>query len=151
MTKTMSVIAAALGAALAAGAARAEPWTDYAPVKGVYVKTMIRVEPERMDDYLVDLKKTWLPREEILRTHGVIDAYSVQIAADPFGAGPNVALIEHYASRAALDPDKTRDQTLAKEIAKAAPKSAVSALLGDRDKLRTVIAQETWSEVDLAH
>ena len=53
-----------------AGAASAEPYTDWTPQKGLWHITTVKVDPSHIDDYLVGLKKTWVPGEEIAKKHG---------------------------------------------------------------------------------
>jgi hypothetical protein len=134
-----------------ATAAFAEEWTDYAPMKGAYVKTMIRVEPAKIDDYLTNvIKKVWIPSQESAKRHGLIDTYTVQVKSDPNGPGPNVALIIHYPTMAAMDPDKARDQAMDKEFQAIQPRSEEPAIVAERAKYRTVLSEEMWTSVDFA-
>jgi len=146
-----SLISACIAGAFAlgfVGAASAEEWVDYTPMKGVWIKTMIHVEPSRIDDYLVGLKKTWVPSEEVLKKKGLIDNYRVQVSVNSNTTGPNVVLIEHYVSMAALDPDRERDMALDKEFQKMLPKAEGTAIQADRSKWRTQVSQEMWGDVE---
>ena len=145
------MIAGAMATALAtmaAGVAYAEEWVDYIPVKGVWMKTAVHVEPNKIDDYLVALKKTWVPSEEMAKKHGLIDRYLVQVSYNASTAGPNVMLLEHYVSMAALDPDKTRDVAMDKEAESMFPKTAMEAEQANRGKYRSMVSQEMWGDID---
>ena len=99
---------------VAAGAAAAEPYVDYTVDKGAWEVTTVKVDPNHIDDYLTGLHKGWLPIQEVLKAHGVIDQYLVLEKLNS-GAGANVQLIVHYPSLAMMEPDKARDQAIQKE------------------------------------
>jgi hypothetical protein len=148
--KNSTLLAGAAGAlCLAATAgARAEPWTDYTPQKGAYVYTLVHVEPGHIDDYLVALKKTWIPTEESMKSRGLIDSYSVQVKQNVYGDGPNVLTVEHWPSLAGMDPDKVRDQEMDAQFRKILPKADEPALAAERAKYRKILSQEAWTSVE---
>lgn len=145
----MKIILLAAMSSCLATAALADPWVDYTPAKGAYVKTMVHVEPGKIDDYLTNvIKKVWIPTQESAKKHGVIDSYVVQVKSDIYGPGPNVALIIHYANRAAMDPDRARDQAMDKEFEAIQPKSSEPAVVAERAKYRTVLSEEIWNVIE---
>ena len=148
--KNSILLAGAVGAlCLAATAgARAEPWTDYTPQKGAYVYTLVHVEPGHIDEYLVALKKTWIPSAESLKSRGLIDSYSVQVKQNVYGDGPNVITVEHWPTLAGMDPDKIRDQEMEAQFRKILPKADEPALAAERAKFRKILSQETWTSVE---
>jgi hypothetical protein len=145
----MKILLLATVATCLSTTAFAEPWVDYTPAKGAYVKTMVHVDPGKIDDYLTDvIKKVWIPSQESAKRHGVIDSYVVQIKSDPNGPGPNVALIVHYPTMATMDPDKERDLAMDKEFRAIQPKAVEPAVVAERGKYRTVLADEMWNVVE---
>ena len=58
--KTISIAAATAAMTLASSAMAFEAYTDYTPSKEVWDVTMVKVNPNRIDDYLEGLKQTWL-------------------------------------------------------------------------------------------
>jgi len=56
--KRISIAAAAAALTLASSAQAFEVYTDYTPSKEVWNVTMVRVNPNRVDDYLEGLKQT---------------------------------------------------------------------------------------------
>jgi hypothetical protein len=140
---------AAAGLATSANIAMADPWVDYTPMTGVWQKTLVHVDPSRIDDYLIALKKTWVPEQESAKKHGLVDNYFVQIAVDSDTAGPNVLLGVHYVSMAVLDPNKERDMAMQKEAEQAMPRAASMAEQGERAKYRTIVSTRLWTGVDL--
>jgi hypothetical protein len=135
--------------ALAASAVWAEQYVDYTPVKGVWEVTTIRVDPNHIDDYLTGLRKGWSASMETLKKHGVIDQYMILQKLNS-GAGANIQLIQHFPSGAMMDPDKTRDQAIQKEMEAQMSKTASAKLTGGFDKYRTFESDEMWTEVKMA-
>jgi hypothetical protein len=96
-------------------AAYAIEYKDYTPTKGVWQITTIKVKPSHIHNYLVGLKKSWVPAEELAKKHGIIDNYFVMVnpkIADPVG---NVLIGEHYVNFASMDPNKARHMAMAKD------------------------------------
>ena len=70
--RKVSIAAAAATLALAGSAQAFEAYTDYTPSKEVWNVTMVKVNPNRIDDYLEGLKQTWVPGCEIGKKNGVV-------------------------------------------------------------------------------
>lgn len=134
---------------VAAGAAAAEPYVDYTVDKGAWEVTTVKVDPNHIDDYLTGLHKGWLPIQEVLKAHGVIDQYLVLEKLNS-GAGANVQLIVHYPSLAMMEPDKARDQAIQKEAFAKVSKEAGEAAVSGYDKYRTFVSDEIWTSVQMA-
>ena len=127
----------------------AEPYVDYTPKKGFVHVQFIRVDPNHIDDYLVGLKRTWVPGEEAAKRHGVIDYYGIDVKLNGGDGKANVVLIEHIVNAAMLDPDKARDQAVEKESFAAMPKDQMDAKVKDFDKYRTFVGDDYYTELDL--
>jgi hypothetical protein len=143
------IAVAGLALALGAGRAAAEPYVDYAIQKGAWHVITLRVDPNRLDDYITSLKRTWGASEEIAKRRGLIDSYQIMAKLNPDGDGANVQLIEHIPSLALLEPDPARDAALLKEfraaLAQAGPDR--DKLLGAADKYRTFVSDDFWKEL----
>jgi hypothetical protein len=129
-------------------AASAEPWVDWSPMKGVYNVTAVKVDPNHIDDYLVGIKKVWVPGEEYAKKQGLIDNYEVLVNVNSAGAAANVLLIEHLTSFAAMDPNKKRDQEMMKAMYAQMPKDQQNSMVSGFDKYRTFVGQEMWQAVE---
>lgn len=146
---TVSRIALGVGvAAFAVSGAWADPYKDYTPGKGVWQVTTVRVDPNHIDDYLVGLKKAWVPGEEMSKKHGVIDEYFVKVSANPADSGGNVILGEHYVNFAAMDPNKVRDMQMQKEALAQMSKEEGAKLTNGFDKYRTFVGEQMWTDVN---
>ncbi|MGA7673892.1 MAG: hypothetical protein WCA78_02465 [Rhizomicrobium sp.] len=146
--KSFAVLGACALLLAGAGAASAEQWVDYAPQKGVWAVTTVKVDPNKVDDYLVGLKANWVPGEEIAKKHGVIDDYFVMIKVNAADGQGNVLLGEHYTSFAQFDPDKKRDQAMEKEGEAAVSKDKSEAAVAGFDKYRSFVGDDLWVPVD---
>jgi hypothetical protein len=143
------IFAAALAAgALGVTAAAADPYVDYTPVKGVWEVQAIKVDPNHIDDYLIGLKRGFIPLLETLKRHGVIDQYLILQKLNS-GAGANVEIVQHFPSAAMMDPDQTRDMAIDKEVKAIISKEQSDKLVQGFDKYRTFDSDELWTEVKL--
>lgn len=141
------VLAGALALAMTAPA-RAEPWVDWQPGKGVISVTAIKVDPNHIDDYLTGLKKIWMPGEEYAKKQGLITSYEILVNVNSAGPGANVLLVEWLPNFAVLDPNKKRDQDAIKAMEAMMPKTQQEAAVSGFDKYRTFLASEMWTPVE---
>jgi len=132
-------------AVLCFGLARAEPYVDYTPQKGVWHVTTLKVDPNHIDDYLTGLKTTWIPFEEAARKHGVIDSYRVMVKLNPADGQGNVLLIEHIPDLGLKEPDRARDQAMTREVYAEVAKAKSDAQTEDFNKYRTFVADDYWT------
>ncbi|HEX3431201.1 MAG TPA: hypothetical protein VHT03_09965 [Rhizomicrobium sp.] len=146
MKRTLILFGAAALAA-AVSTASADPYKEYTPDKGVWQVTTMKIDPNHIDDYLVGLKKSWVPGEEMSKKHGVIDNYFVMVnpnAADPAG---NVILGEHYVNFATMDPNKDRDVKMQNESLAQMSKDEGRKLTNGFDKYRAFMGEAMWTSV----
>jgi hypothetical protein len=137
-----------LAAALCAGAALADPYVDYTPKKGAWHYTIVKVDPNHVDDYLIAMRKTWLPGEEIAKKRGLIDDYGIQVKMNAADGSGNVMFIEHIPNLGLLEPDKDRDTAMQKDVYAVTSKEKMDAQLKDVDKYRTFVADEYWTDIE---
>ncbi len=83
----------------------AEIWKDYSPSEEVVEMTVVKVKPNYVDDYLVNLKSTWVDSLEVQKKLGQVIDYSVW-TANTAGTSPNVFLTVRYKNAAAMEPNK---------------------------------------------
>ena len=84
----------------------AEVYEDYEPSEQHSQLTVISVQPNYLDDYLVNLKRTWVRGMEIQKDLGYIVDYGVWTSAS--ANSPNVWLTITYENMAAMQPSKSR-------------------------------------------
>ena len=86
--------------------ARAEIWKDYSLSEEVIEHTVIAVQSNYLDEYLVRLERTWIRSMEVQKELGYVNDYEVLVssAADT----PNVWLNVEYANMAAYQPSEEK-------------------------------------------
>ena len=149
MKSLLAAGACALALACAVPAS-AKQWVDYSPQKGYWEVTYVKVDPNKIDDYLTGLKATWVPGEEIAKKNGLIDDYQVMVNATPANGGANVIFCVHYLSFVSMDPDKKRDRAMDKQFEAAVPKTKSDAAVANFDKYRTFVGDDIYVPVDFA-
>ena len=84
----------------------AEIWKDYEPSERQIQLTVIDVQANYLDNYLVNLKRTWVRSVEIQKELGHIVDYGVYVSD---GANsPNVWLTIEYENMAAMEQTKEK-------------------------------------------
>jgi hypothetical protein len=84
----------------------AEIWKDYEPSERQIQLTVIDVQANYLDNYLVNLKRTWVRSVEVQKELGHIVDYGVFVSD---GANsPNVWLTIEYESMAAMEQTKEK-------------------------------------------
>ena len=84
----------------------AEIYEDYEPSEQVTELTVIAVQPNYMDDYLVNLKKTWVRNSEIQKELGHIVDYAVWTSE--VANSPNLWITVTYENMGAMQQTKEK-------------------------------------------
>jgi hypothetical protein len=84
----------------------AEIYKDYEPSENFIQLTVVSVQPNYLDNYIVNLKKTWVRSMEIQKELGYIVDYGVYTSDN--ANSPNVWLTITYENMAAMQPDEGR-------------------------------------------
>jgi hypothetical protein len=125
-----------------------EIYKDYVPSKAVWNVTMVKVNPNRIDDYLGGLKQTWVSGCEISKKQGVLEDCSIFIS-ETAGGGPfNVMLVQKFASSAAMDPDEARYNAFMTEMRKGLEKAKQDDLVKSYEDFRTFWGEMNFRRVE---
>ena len=82
----------------------AELYKDYEPSEQFIQLTVVAVEPNYLDNYIVNLKKTWVRAMEIQKELGYVVDYGVFTSDN--ANSPNVWLTITYENMAAMQPSE---------------------------------------------
>ena len=93
-----------------------EVWEDYEPSEEHVQLTVISVQPNYLDNYLINLKRTWVRGMEIQKELGYIVDYGVWTSES--ANSPNVWLTITYENMAAMQPNKERYDAVNAEFEK---------------------------------
>lgn len=94
--------------------ASAEVWKDYTPSEQVTELVVVDVKSNYADDYLMQIKTTWVRSMEIQKEMGIIDDYGVWVAN--VSDSPNVFLTATYKNLAAMDGSEERYDAVTKAL-----------------------------------
>ena len=84
----------------------AEIWKDYEPSERQIQLTVIDVQANYLDNYLVNLKRTWVRSVEVQKELGHIVDYGVYVSDG--ASSPNVWLTIEYENMAAMEQTKEK-------------------------------------------
>ena len=84
----------------------AEIYKDYEPSEEFIQLTVVAVEPNYLDDYIVNLKKTWVRAMEVQKELGYVVDYGVFTSDN--ANSPNVWLTITYENMAAMQPSEEK-------------------------------------------
>jgi len=150
MIRTILFASAAAAMMFAASPSQAKRFVDYMPEKGVWLINAVEVDPNHVDDYLTGLRRSQVPDFEILKKHGIIDAYRFIVRAGYSKGKPNVLIETHYPNAAMLVPDETRDMAIEAEIRANFSDEAGKLAVAGYEKYREFLDQAQWREVRFA-
>ena len=94
----------------------AELWKDYEPSEQQIQLTVVDVQSNYLDYYLVNLNKTWVRAMEVQKDLGQIVDYGVYTSDG--ASSPNVWLTITYADMASMMPSKEKDDAVNAEMKK---------------------------------
>ena len=94
----------------------AEIYKDYEPSEEFIQLTVVAVEPNYLDDYIVNLKKTWVRAMEVQKELGYVLDYGVYTSDN--ANSPNVWMTITYENMAAMQPSEERYNKVNAELEK---------------------------------
>ena len=94
----------------------AELWKDYEPSEQQTQLTVVDVQSNYLDYYLVNLNKTWVRAMEVQKDLGQIVDYGVYTSDG--ASSPNVWLTITYADMASMAPSKEKEDAVNAEMKK---------------------------------
>ncbi|MDB2482390.1 hypothetical protein N9X10_02870 [Gammaproteobacteria bacterium] len=94
----------------------ADLWKDYEPSEQQIQLTVVDVQSNYLDYYLVNLNKTWVRAMEVQKDLGQIVDYGVYTSDG--ASSPNVWLTITYADMASMAPSKEKEDAVNAEMKK---------------------------------
>jgi len=142
--KRLLVAASAAGLAFASASQAFEVFTDYTPSKEVWNVTFVRVNPNRIDDYLEGLKQTWLPGCEIGKKQGSVVDCAVYLSETTANRDFNLVLVVQAPSAAASDPDADRYKAFMAETRARLAQDKQDKLVEGYEEMRTFFGEQNF-------
>jgi hypothetical protein len=144
----MTVLAALAVFGISAAAHSTEIYKDYVPSKAVWNVTMVKVVPNRIDDYLGGLKQSWVGGCEISKKMGVLEDCSIFISETSAGGAFNVMLVQKFASGAMMEPDEARYNSFMAEFRKGLAKAKQDELVQGYEEFRSFFGEMNFRRVE---
>ena len=126
----------------------AEIWKDYKPSEQQVQLTVIDVKSNYLDDYLVNLKRTWVRSMEVQKDLGQVVDYGVWVSE---GANsPNVWLTITYENMAAMEQTKEKYDAVNAELEKryADDEDELDVISKGYEEIRTMIDNQRINQVN---
>jgi hypothetical protein len=146
--RKMTMMAALAVFGVSATAQSTEIYKDYVPSKAVWNVTMVKVVPNRIDDYLGGLKQSWVSGCEISKKQGVIEDCSIFVSETSAGGPFNVMLVQKFVSGAIREPDEARYNAFMTEFRKGLEKSKQDALVQGYEEFRSFFGEMDFRRVE---
>jgi hypothetical protein len=147
MQKFMLAAAAAL--AMVTPASAFEVYKDYTPSTEVWNVTYVRVNPNRLDDYLEGLRQTWWTSCEVQKKQGTVLECSIFASESMSNRDFNLMLVIKAPNAAASDPSEKRYNEFMAETRKMLAEDKEKKLVEGYDTLRTFFGEQSFRKLTL--
>ena len=125
-----------------------EIWKDYEPSEQQVQLTVIDVKSNYLDDYLTNLKRTWVRSMEVQKDLGQVVDYGVWVSE---GANsPNVWLTITYENMAAMEQTKEKYDAMNAELEKryADDEDELEVISKGYEEIRTMVDNQRINQVN---
>ena len=146
--KRMTIAAAAAALTLASAAQAFEVYTDYTPSKEVWNVTMVKVNPNRINDYLEGLKQTWAPSCEIAKKHGAVVDCFIYLSETSANRDFNMMLVMKLPSGAMSDPNAELFNKIQAETRAQLAQDKQDKLVKGYEELRSFWGEMNFRRID---
>ena len=145
MRKFMPAALAMLAVAAPAGAF--EVYKDYTPSTEVWNVSYVRVNPNRLDDYLEGLKQTWWTSCEVQKKQGTVLECSIFASDTMANRDFNLMLVIRSPNAAASDPNEKRYTEFMAETRRMLAEDKEKKLVEGYDSLRTFFGEQSFRKL----
>jgi hypothetical protein len=146
--KRLLIAASAAGLAFASGTQAFEVHTDYTPSKEVWNVTFVKVNPNRIDDYLEGLKQTWTSGCEISKKQGTVLDCFVYLSDTAANREFNMLLVTKFPSAASLDPNAEEYKAFMSAMRAQLEEAKQDKLVEGYEELRTFFGEQNFRRID---
>lgn len=146
--KRFAVAAAAAVLASASLAQAFEVYTDYTPTKEVWNVTLVRVNPNRIDDYLEGLKQTWWNGCEIGKKMGTVLECGIYLSETAANRDFNMVLVMKYPDAAGSDPNPEQFKKFQAAMRAQLEQAKQDKLVQGYEDFRTFFGEQNFRRID---
>lgn len=146
--RKMIVLAALAALGLAGNANAVEIFKDYVPSKAVWNVTMVKVDPNHIDDYLGGLRQSWMASCAAGKTAGTLEDCFIYVsetaAASPF----NVMLVQKFTSAAMMEPNEASYNKVMAEVRKTLAEAKEKELVKGYEEYRSFFGEMNFRRIE---
>lgn len=124
--------------------AELEPFKDYVPSTEVWSVTFVRVNPNRLGDYLEGLKQTWLAACDAQKKAGVVLECSIFASDTMANRDFNVMLVLKGPNAAVGDPNEKVYRQVEADIRAKLAQDKEKQLVTGYDEMRTFFGEQNF-------
>jgi len=146
MKKIVTVAAVALLAGTTAQAF--DVYTDYTFSKEVWNVTMVKVNPNRIDDYLEGLKQTWQSGCDIGKKMGTVLDCAIYVSDTSANRDFNTILVMKFPSGASSDPNEAQFKEFQAEMRKQLEEQKQDSLVQGYEEFRTFFNEQNFRKIE---
>ena len=146
--KRLIIAASAAALALAFSAQAFEAYTDYTPSKEVWNVTMVKVNPNRIDDYLEGLKQTWKSGCEIGKKQGTVLDCFVYLSETAANRDFNMMLVMKFPDAASSDPNPEQFKAFQTAMRAQLAQDKQDQLVEGYEELRTFFGEQSFRRIE---
>lgn len=141
------ILAATAALAISTPASAFEVYKDYTPSTEVWNVTYVRVNPNRLDDYLEGLRQTWWTSCEVQKKQGTVLECSIFASESMSNRDFNLMLVIKAPNAAASDPSEKRYNEFMAETRKMLAQDKEKKLVEGYDTLRTFFGEQAFRKL----
>ena len=145
--KRLLIAASAAGLVFASSSYAFEVFTDYTPSTEVWNVTFVKVNPNRIDDYLEGLKQTWLSGCEISKKQGTVRDCAVYVSETAANRDFNLVLVTEFPNAAALDPNAEQYKAFTTAMRAQLEQAKQDALVEGYEELRSFFGEQNFRRI----
>ncbi len=146
--ESLCIAAAAAALACSSASQAFEVYTDYTPSKEVWNVTMVKVNPNRIDDYLAGLKQTWQSGCDIGKKQGTVLDCFVYLSETAANRDFNMLLVTKVPSGATSDPNGEQFKSFQSAMRAQLAQDKQDALVEGYEELRTFFGEQDFRRID---
>lgn len=147
--KKLFTATAAVSLAFGATAAGAyEAFTDYTFSKEVWNVTMIKVNPNRIDDYLEGLEQTWQSGCEIGKKMGTVLDCAIYVSDSAANRDFNTILVMKFPSGAYNDPNEAQFKQFQAEMRKRLEEAKQDTIVQGYEEFRSFFGEQDFRKIE---
>jgi len=144
-----ALMAVAIAFASSAAYADLEIYKDYTVSDAVWVVSTVKVKSNMIDAYLEGLKETWVAGNEVAKSLGQMEDYTIYLSDLPESGDFNMVLVAKFKNDEMLAPNKERYDAFVAKFGAARQKETTEKAQRDYPAMRELTGGYRLREITL--